>query len=155
MRTTRSLAIALATVAVLSLVAVSPAWAGFAIDLRSDIDCDAATGEWVVNFTLSTDNLGEAIPVISAGYALTGPSSSEGGLTFSPDFIANDAPASATLRLPGSSTGTLVTAVELAFGPAADATDTLDGSCKVPPTTTTTSTTAPAAVEAATPAFTG
>lgn len=160
MRTTRSLTLALVTAAVLSLAAISPASAGASVDLRSDIDCDTATGEWVIVYTLTTDYTSGEIVINTAEYVLTGDDPVDGDLAFSPNEVIKDAPALATLRLPGSSDGDLEADVALDYGLSADAADVLDGTCKADPTPTTTapivtSTTTPAAVVEATPAFTG
>lgn len=152
---TRSVVASVVALATLGGVAVTPALAGYRIDLSSDIDCDATTGEWVVTYTFRTDGVS---PGITGSYILSGgPSGETGDLVFDPTSAESDAPAVATIRLPGDSTGLLVgTAVDdNTVGD--DVEDQLDGTCVATPASTTTTTTAPEAPVAveARPAFTG
>ena len=154
MRRTRTLLATAVAALTLGGVALTPALAGYTVELSSDIDCDTTTGEWVVTYTYrANDQIGS----ITGTYVLSGgPSGEAGELTFAPLPVSEGEPATATIRLPGSSTGTLV-------GSASDdvagdeVQDVLDGSCAATPvSTTTTSTTAPAVDPVpARPAYTG
>ena len=152
-RTRTLLATAVATLS-LGGLAVTPALAGYTVELSSDIDCDTASGEWVVTYTYrANDQIGSIV----GSYTLLGATSGEAGeLTFAPVPVSEGEPATATVRLPGSSEGNL-TAVASDDVAGDEVEDELDGSCAATPApTTTTSTTTPAVEPApARPAFTG
>jgi hypothetical protein len=133
-------------------VAVTPAFAGYDVELSSDIDCDTSTGEWVVTYTYrAADQIG---PIVGNYILSGGPSGEAGELTFAPVPVSAGEPATAIIRLPGTSSGRLVgSAADTVSGDEVE--DELDGSCVVPATSSTTSTTAPTEPVPARPAFTG
>lgn len=152
---TRSVIASLVALATLGGVAVTPALAGYLVELSSDIDCDATTGEWVVTYTFRAD---VSTSEITGTYLLSGgPSGEAGELTFVPPAVDQDEPSTATIRLPGDSTGLLVGAAVDGKSVGDDVEDQLDGTCLATPASTTTTTTAPEAPVAveARPAFTG
>ena len=154
MRRTRTLLATAVATLTLGGLAVTPAFAGYTVELSSDIDCDTTTGEWVVTYTYRASN---QIGPIVGSYTLLGPGSGETGeLTFAPVPVSDGEPATASVRLPGSSEGNL-TAVASDDLISDEVEDELDGSCAATPvSTTTTSTTAPAVDPVpARPAFTG
>ena len=153
MRTFRSLLAVVASLAISGAVAATPAFAGYLAELSSDIDCDSSTGEWVVTYTYRAAN---QIGPLAGSYILSGgPSGETGELTFAPVPVNPTSPATAMIRLPGTSTGRLVgSANDDVTGDEVE--DQLDGSCGRPTTTTSTpSTTVPVEPVPARPAFTG
>jgi hypothetical protein len=151
-------AAAAAVVMTLGVMAASPVSAGYFFELASDIDCDSASGEWVVTYTLRTSAIVPVEPD-SASYILSGgPSGEAGDLDFTPRTVVEDQPSTATVRLPGSSTGLLVGSVAVPNFAEDDVEDQLDGSCQATPASTTPLTIAPEAPVAplaARPTFTG
>ncbi len=149
---------AVAAVMTFGVVAASPASAGYDIEIASDIDCDTSSGEWVVTYTLRTSS-SFALEVDSASYILSGgPSGEAGDLDFTPSSLFQDQPATATIRLPGSSIGLLVGSASVNNIAQDEIEDQLDGSCQATPASTTPSTIAPEAPVAplaARPTFTG
>ena len=153
-RTRSLLATALAAVT-LGATAVTPALAGYLVELSSDINCDKATGEWVVTYTYRADN--QLGPIVGSYILSGGPSGEAGELDFAPQPVSAGEPATATVRLPGSTPGTLVGSAS--DDVAGDEVEDQLGVCEAAPattTTTTTSTTAPAVDPVPTrPTFTG
>lgn len=149
------LALAVATLAVGSW-SVTPAGAGSPTELRSDIDCDTATGQWVVTYTLSSGN-NAPLPIVSSWTLSSG---GQGELDFDPSTVLQGSPTTAELRLPGTSTGTLTASAGPENFGQDETVDELDGSCKAAVVTTTSTTAAPtttteAAAAPAAPRYTG
>lgn len=152
MRAARTVVAMGAAVLLIGSVAASPAVAGYQVELSSDIDCDPSTGEWVVTYTYrANDQIG---PIVGSYILSGGPSGETGELTFAPVPVGPGAPATATVRLPGDSTGLLSgSASDNVTGDQVE--DQLDGSCVTTSTTSTSTTTAPSESVPARPAFTG
>jgi hypothetical protein len=166
MKPARFLSLLAATVVAVALGTATPAMAGYSTDLASDIDCDTATGEWVVQYTLRGDN-SFSNQVFGGSWELTAPDNTKSGgeFTFTPPAIDEENPTYATLRLPGAAAGTLRSAADAEFASTARVTDELDGSCarapspEPPPAPTPSPTSsvpeAPAIEVVAVPTYTG
>jgi hypothetical protein len=134
MKPARFLSLLAATVVAVAVGTATPAMAGYSTDLASDIDCDTATGEWVVQYTLRGDN-SSSNQVFGGSWELTAPDNTKSGgeFSFTPPAIDEENPTYATLRLPGAAAGTLRSAADAEFTTTARVTDELDGSCAAIP----------------------
>jgi hypothetical protein len=155
---------ALAVATALVGLSVTPAFAGTPGDVRSDIDCDTSTGEYVVTYTVRV-GFGPQV-ILSAGYELVldGSLVDDGDLEFDPTTLQNNESATAELRLPGTSQGDLTGFVSLEQEGVVDTDDVLDGTCvavdpdptpTTSPAPTTTLPAEPASTASAVPTYTG
>jgi hypothetical protein len=163
--TTRSRLLVASAIASLTLmVAAVPSGAGQSSGIDSTVSCNAATGEYDIEFTVF-NNINEAADIFVGAFEVDGAPEL---LDFVPDPVpGNGGTSAASVSVPGTTTSYFlqIDLIYLQFTDELSIEATLDGDCEADPTTTTTSTTvaptttvapAPAAVAvAARPAFTG